>query len=271
MPRLHIVTDSSAAAGTLLANPELSVTVVQSDSRARNSSPPEAGLAERSASILPPRPEDYAQTFLEASRDHSGILCITPSCHISGHWEQAQAGARLAAGACPIRVFDSQTFSAAQALLTLRAHALIQQPTTLDILENSLRSLLTHSYTMLYVENVEQLSRAGILSPQHTFFSAMLGVKPLVAVEGGRLLAVEKARTRAQAIERLFEFAAEFGQHAHIVIQHDHLSADTAHRMHERMISELEGHFDIFVYNPSLATLVGKGAIVVAILENVTE
>lgn len=268
MPRLHIVTDSGAAVGSLLAAPALPVTVLPNTNPSATA-PRNGGMW--TASVMPPRPEDYARAYVDASRSSDGILCITPSRHISKHWEHARDGAAQAAGACPVRVFDSHTLSAAQALLTLRAAEMVPTTLSLDQLELQLRSLVAHSYTMMYVENVEYLARAGILSEQHTFFSAMLGVKPLVAVENGQLKAVEKTRTRTQALERLHEFAAEFGQHAHIILQHDHESVEIATRLHERLMNELAGHFDIFVYNSTVSALVGTGALVVAILETVME
>jgi DegV family protein with EDD domain len=209
--------------------------------------------------------------FMVASRGSEGILCVTPSRSISRHWEHAQAGALQATGTCPIRIFDSESMSAAQSLLILRAAEMMQTARTFDDVAHQLRGLLTHSYTLIYIEQVEHLSRAGILSQPHTFFSAMLGVKPLVAIENGHLRAVEKTRTRGQAIERIHEFASEFGQHAHIVIQHDHISADAAQRLHEHLMSELEGQCDIFVYNSSLSAQLGVGAIIVAILDTVME
>lgn len=270
MPRLHIVTDSGAAVGSLLSNPALPVTVLQNTTSA-SATPTRNGGSAWVPPTLPPRPEDYARAFVEASRSSDGILCITPSRHISGHWEQARTGLTQAAGVCPVRIFDSNTLSAAQALLTLRAADMAPVAKSLDQLEFALRGLLANSYTMMYVENVEYLARAGILSEQHAFFSAMMGVKPLVAVENGQLRAVEKTRTRAQALDRLHEFAAEFGQHAHIVLQHDHESEEIAARLHERLMSELAGQFDLFVYNSTLSALVGIGAVVVAILETVLE
>jgi DegV family protein with EDD domain len=270
MPGLHVVTDSGAAVGSLLTNAKLPVTVLQ-NTASTSDTPTRNGGSAWVAPILPPRSEDYARAFVEVSRGSEGILCITPSRHISAHWERAKAGVVQAAGACPVRIFDSHTLSAAQALLTLRAAEMVSAAKSLDQLEFQLRGLLANSYTMMYVENVEYLARAGILSDQHTFFSAMLGVKPLIAVENGQLKAVEKTRTRGQALDRLHEFAAEFGHHAHIVVQHDHESAEIAARLHERLMSELAGQFDLFVYNSTLSALVGVGAVVVAILETVLE
>jgi DegV family protein with EDD domain len=271
MPRFQIVTDSSALVGNLLTSDDLPVTIIPNTPTANPRAAARRAPPADGHGLQSPTADAYAEVFIRLSRRTDGILCITPSRQLSAHWEHAHLAMTQIAGACPVHIFDSQTLSGAQTLITLQAARLLCTLPGLDAVERALRNALQHNYTLMFVEHVELLARSGILNPQHTLLSTMLGVKPLVTAENGILTAVEKTRSRLQALDRLYEFAAEFGQHAHIIIQHDHESADTAARLHERLQDELQGQTDIFVYNSALSALVGTGAVAIAIQDSVIE
>ncbi|MDX2140145.1 MAG: DegV family protein [Chloroflexota bacterium] len=278
MPDFHIITDSGVQVGSLL-NSELPITVIPNristpqQSIQEASDPEGKRLAELSRlpqpiTIEPPTPEAYAQAFATAARNHDGLLCIVPSRHISAHYQRAQAGAALVAGACPIHVFDSQSVSAGQTLIAMAAVRLIQQASTLDAVENALRGAIARLYMLLYVERVEVLAQREMLNEHHALFSAMLNLKPLLTMEHGHLAPMDKARSRAQALDRLFDFAVEFSDSARMLILHDHEGEDTAERLQQRLGGEVSCQIDTMVYNASLAALIGLGAVGIVIQEH---
>lgn len=73
-----------------------------------------------------------------------------------------------------------------------------------------LRAACERVYSVYYVESTAFLTVSGVLSPAHGLLIEMLNLKPLLTIEKGVLTAMEKVRSRAQGIDRLVEFAAEF-------------------------------------------------------------
>lgn len=254
MPRYHIVTDSGSQLQDFADLAPLPVTVIPNDT---------ASAA--------PRLEAYTATFEALAKTHDGIVCLVPSRHLSEHWARAHNAARQIAGGCPIHVIDSQSLSAGQALLTLYCANVIGNARTLDDVERAMRGAVSRAYFMIYIEQVETLAKNRILNEQHSLFSAMLGVKPILTLDEGALKPVGKVRSRTIALEQIVEFAAEFSPKAHTVILHDAASTEMGQRLRERLAGQNGGQIDTIVYNQALTRLVGTGAAGIAILEHLEE
>jgi DegV family protein with EDD domain len=222
--------------------------------------------------LQPPALEMYARTFSTLARTADGIVCVCPSRHLTLHHERAAQAAKSTGGTCPILVIDSQSISAGQALMLLAVTKLVTQCRTLDELDRRARAAAGHQYFILSIEQVASLPQRDVLSASDALMSAMLDVMPMLAVEGGRLVAVTKARKQADALERLIEFGQEFNSAAHVIVLHDHVSHDLGQRLRARLQDgRAEGQIATLVYNPSLATFVGLGALGIAIMEHHVE
>jgi DegV family protein with EDD domain len=259
MPRFHLVTDSGTQLESLAASEPLSATLIPT----RPSSRPDH--------LPAPDVEDYVRTFTTLGRTYDGLVCLVPSRHLSPHWQIARQAVQQIAGGCPIRIVDSQSISGAQTLIALEVGRRLNRMNSLDDIERRVRGAVARTYFMIYVEQVEQLVGSSLLNPSHGVMSAMLGVKPLFAMEGGLLKPTEKVKTRAIAIERLIEFAAEFTHSAHLVIMVDTTGHNIAEELKKELQDENSREIDTIVYNQPLTALVGSGAVGIAILENPKE
>ena len=61
----------------------------------------------------------------------------------------------------------------------------------------------------LTVETLEFLHRQGRIGGAQRFLGTALNLKPILAVEGGRIEPVERVRTRSKALDRVVEIVAE--------------------------------------------------------------
>src|SRR5919112_1551097 len=59
-----------------------------------------------------------------------------------------------------------------------------------------------------YVPSLEQLRRGGRIGAAASLLGTMLAIKPILAVDGGRIVPLEKVRSAAKAIARLEEITA---------------------------------------------------------------
>ena len=285
MSRIHIVTDSAARfvnAHTLAQNP---ITIVPNrlilDGKvyreAVDISPEDAikliGQQPTAPKITPPTTEEYMQTYVRLMRDNDAIISIHSSRELSNSWLNAKTAAQQVMGQCPIVVIDSQTLCAAQGMLIQVAARAAAQGDALDDVVRQVRGAIDRIYAIYYLDSIDFLRHNRIMSTSHFILGTMLGIKPLMTIEDGVLVPIEKVKTRNQAIERLVEFATEFAHIEDIVIlQSRPRFNDQIRALQDRLALEFPGqHFPYTVYSASLACLIGAHATGIVILENETD
>lgn len=226
--------------------------------------------------VIAPSVADYV-TAIQSQAGALGIIIITGSKVMFESWQHARLAAQQMVGLCPIAIIDSGSLSASQGLLVQRAIRAIAAGTGMDEIVHGLRGAAERSYMVCYTETMESLFAGGVVDPAHAILGTMLGVKPVLTVEDGQLRAMEKVRTRAQAIERLVEFAVEFIDVDEAVILHSRPGAsgggttalpESVRMLVDRLAVDFPDRvFPTIVYGPSLSALIGTDATGLVILE----
>jgi DegV family protein with EDD domain len=282
MPKIHIVTDSCAHfvnAHFVQQNPVTVVPncltigdVVYRESQDLSAEEALQHIARRKTppTVTPPTVQDYMQVYERLAHTHDAIISIHASREIFDSWQNARNAAQSMMGYCEIVVLDSQTLCVAQGLLVQVAVRAIQDGQPPDEVVRIVRGAVDRLYAVYYVETLDFLLRSKIMSASHTLLGTMLGIKPFVSLEEGRLAAIEKVRTRGQAVERLVEFAVEFTDIEQAVLLQSRLAVtDQTRSLQERLSSEFpQLQFPYTVYAPSLAALIGTDATGIVILES---
>jgi DegV family protein with EDD domain len=220
--------------------------------------------------VTPPTVGDYMQAYERLAPTHDTIISIHASREIFESWHNARSAAHNMMGYCDIIVLDSQTLCAAQGLLVQVAVRAIQDGQPPDEVVRIVRGAVDRLYAIYYVETLDFLLHSRIMSASHTVLGTMLGIRPFVSLEEGHLVAIEKVRTRGQAVERLVEFAVEFTDIEQAVILQSRLAVtDQTRSLQERLGAEFpQQQFPYTVYAPSLAALIGTDATGIVILES---
>jgi DegV family protein with EDD domain len=221
------------------------------------------------ALVTPPSAADFAAVFNRLSEDTDAILSIHVSRELSDSWAHAREGAAPYQGRCPIHVIDSQSISAGQAILARAALRALDHGDSADEVVRLVRGAVDRLYAIFYTDNAEVLLHNGIMEPAHAILSAMVGLKPILTLEGGHLAAMEKVRTRAQAIERIVEFAVEFSDIEDVAILGPRPGMpDPARILQERLGVEFPSRaFPYMMYGASMARLMGTDITGLVLLE----
>jgi fatty acid-binding protein DegV len=97
----------------------------------------------------------------------------------------------------------------------------------------------------------------------------MLGIKPLLIMEDGEIVPLEKVRTRSRAIDKLFEFVVEFPHIEQMaILQKSPVATEETLLLIERLEMVLpEMEFPIITYGPVLATHVGPNTMGIIVYE----
>ena len=146
-------------------------------------------------------------TLLDQGYDVLGMFL---SEKLSGTFQSAVLGReQLTSGKEKVELVDTQTTAMAlgfQALAVARAAVDGASLADCKALAEKARN-----YTGVYltVETLEFLHRGGRIGGAQRFLGTALNLKPILAVEGGRVEAVERVRTRSKALDRVVEIVAE--------------------------------------------------------------
>lgn len=219
--------------------------------------------------VIAPTAAEYAAIYRQVAVGCDAIISIHASREIFPSWQNAKTAAQQIAGQCEIIVVDSQMLCAAQGILVQTAVKASRELDDIEEIVRTVRGAVDRLYAIYYVESMDFLLQNKIMSASHSILGTMLGVKPFVTLEEGRLRPIEKVRTRAQAVERLVEFAVEF---EHIeetaILQPKPYLTEQTRTLQERLGMEFpRQRFPYTVYSPSLAALIGSDAVGMVILE----
>jgi DegV family protein with EDD domain len=191
-----------------------------------------------------PTPSDFLACY-EQLGAYERILSIHISSHLSGTFQSAgTAAAEL--GGDRVRTIDSQTASAAIAMLGLAIQRRLERGTTdeeIDALIDRYRS----SHGLLFtVDTLEFLARGGRIGRAAAFSGQLLNVKPILAIRDGEVVPVKRVRGNRKAFQEFvdaLDSQTHDGSSLRIGIAH----ADAPERMVEleKMIRDRRPHAQI--------------------------
>lgn len=135
-------------------------------------------------------------------------------------------------------IIDSKCASLGYGLLVKEAVRLREAGEDLQSIEEKIRFMAEHMEHLFTVEDLDYMARGGRVSKTSAFIGGLLNIKPLLHVEAGKLVPIEKHRGRKKVLRRMTELMAERG---------DHLSEQTiaiSHADDENIALELQGLVD---------------------------
>ena len=279
---IHIVTDSSARfLDSDLENHEL-VTLAPNTVRFRGQSiedRPALNLNdyrnqfESEATSDPPSVERLESIYSRLQSQTDEIVSIHTSGGIDAAYRNAVRASESCRGRCEVQVIDSTSFSAGLGLLVSGAIAAVDAGASLDEVVRVVRSIIPRLYMVFFLEDLAYLERSGLVSKSQAVLGNMLGIFPFLTIEHGRLIPMEKVRTRVRAQEKLIEFVTEFSEIEHLGILHSAPEPDgEAFSVAERLEAQYPDTAISYVdYGPSIATYVGLNALGLVVLESEEE
>ncbi|MGX5359199.1 DegV family protein [Kocuria sp. KH4] len=148
-----------------------------------------------------PSPGRFRAVYRRLQEDgYEGIVSV----HLSGELSGTADSARLAGRAVdvPVTVVDSRTVAMAQGFGVQTAWHAAGTGAGPEEVAAAARDGARDHPLLLWVPSLESLRRGGRIAPGPAVPGAVPGVQPLLTVDGGRLVAVERPRTPARARAR---------------------------------------------------------------------
>jgi DegV family protein with EDD domain len=217
----------------------------------------------------PPSVQTFERVYANLHARTDQILSIHLSGRLSQTLNHAQRGAESLLGRCKIVVVDSLTTSLGLGILAKAAARAAQEGANLDESVRLVRGMIPHIYIVFYVDEMDYLERGRRIGRAQAILGTMLNIKPLLFVEDGEIIPLEKVRTHEKAVEKLFEFVAEFSEleQAAIVQRHATPTEETKMLL-ERLEQLFPGiEYPVIQYGPVLASHIGPSAMGVIVYE----
>ena len=163
---------------------------------------PEAFYARlRTATVTPstsqPTPGDFLAVYEELA-GYERILSLHIAGKLSGTIESARAAARLI-GDERVRTLDSQSASAAIAMLGLAIQRRLEHGTSDDVVDELVERYRREAGLLFTVETLEYLARGGRIGRARTWAGELMNIKPILTITDGEVIPVKRVRGNRKA------------------------------------------------------------------------
>jgi len=189
-----------------------------------------------------PPPELFKLEFEKLVLSGEPILCIHPSCEVSGTVRSATVAAQDFPSA-DIRIIDSRMIAAPLLAMVKMAVFWAEAGYDIDTIEARIRSMIPRSRIYFLVDTLDYLAKGGRIGGASALLGNILQVKPILTVKEGKVEPFEKQRTHSRAIARLIEIAKEqFPQNGdgHLYVMHADAKAEA-----DKLVNILSGCFEL--------------------------
>ncbi|MFB9907948.1 DegV family protein [Allokutzneria oryzae] len=270
--RVAVVTDSTASLPPELAR-RLGITVVQLQLQMGEKSTDEArvptadlvsALHDRvQVTTAPPPSAAFFWTYQNAAA--AGVEAVV-SIHISTELSQTCATAHEAAGhtRVPVHVVDSRSCGMSVGFAAIAAAEAAMAGAGPSEVLDVVNRRATGSSSLIYVDTLEYLRRGGRIGAAQALIGSALSIKPLLAINDGRIEPLEKVRGTDRALSRLAALTAQHaaGRPVDIAVEH-FASRERAENLIERLHTEvpLGREFLLAETSAIIGAHVGPGAL----------
>jgi DegV family protein with EDD domain len=227
-----------------------------------------AALEQRSpVSTSRPPPEAFLREYEKAAKAGAeAIVSIHLSGEVSGTYESAELAGRDAS--IPVVTVDSRHLGMGTGFAVEAAAAALDAGASAETAADVARERAAATTALFYVDTLEFLRRGGRLGVAAALVGSALAVKPLLKVEDGRIVPLEKVRTSGKALIRLEELAVTAAGRQPVDIAVSHLAnAERADMLARRLRERVHDVHDLVVNQVGavIGAHVGPGMLAVVI------
>jgi DegV family protein with EDD domain len=224
----------------------------------------------RTSKVLPatsvPSPGDFADAYNKLAEKTNEIAVISLTSKLSATYQVALQAVGLMKKQCRVEVLDTQWAIMAQGFIVIAAAKAAQSGASLDEVLDVARHTRHRVDMCAAFDTLEYLERGGRIGKAQAFLGSLLKVNPIIGIKDGEVHPLARERSRAKAIDHLYNFAVSFGKLEGLAVEYA-TDLDEANRLVQRLHSKYP---QVPIYltrtSPVIGTHTGPGLIVVSML-----
>ena len=213
-----------------------------------------------------PSPGTFAEAYDKLAKETDEILAIIVSSKLSGTYEVALQSIGLMKRKCRVEVIDSRWAVMAEGFMVMAAARAAQAGASLDEVVDITRRNITRVDFRAAFDTLEYLKRGGRIGAAQALLGSMLKINPIITIKDGLVEPAGRTRSRAKAIEHLYNFAISFPHIEGIAVEDAACPKDA-----ELLVEQISAKFPKECIHrsrttPVIGTHTGPGLLLVAIL-----
>jgi len=198
-------------------------------------------------------PAIYAEAYDKLAEETDEILFIALGRKLSASYNTALQGVELMKRQCRVEVIDSQSAIMGEGLPVIAAAKAANAGTSLDEVVNMTRNNISRIDIRMAFDTLEYLKRGGRIGKAQALLGSMLKVNPVLTIKDGEVEPTGRTRSRAKAIDYLYNFAMSFAHIDEMAVEHA-TTPDEAEILVERLSSKFPKER---MYQAKVGTVVG--------------
>lgn len=159
-------------------------------------------------------PQAFHDLFSSFAKEGKPLVYVAFSSELSGTYQTAKMMEQEVKEEYPeavIHVIDSKCASIGYGLVILRIAKLAQSGASVEEIIEQATYHATHMEHIFTVDDLEYLYRGGRVSKTAAFVGSLLKIKPILHVEDGKLIPLEKIRGSKRVLGRMVALMEERG------------------------------------------------------------
>jgi DegV family protein with EDD domain len=203
---------------------------------------PASGLNGAYPRLIAPSADDFRRILTRLGQQYNEIITILLSSHLSPAVKNAKEAAATLRGRVFTWVIDSQTTAIGLGMLAQNTAQAAQSGMSGVEIVRKLYGSIPKIYSVFFTQNLMYLHHAGFIDQVQAVIGEMMGITPMLLLEKGRPVPIQKARNARHIVDILHNFITEFNTLQHIgIIQGTPLYKLEMRTLCERISKEFPG------------------------------
>lgn len=164
----------------------------------------------------------FEEKFEEYAKNKDIVIYLAFSSELSGTYQVSVLVKDQMKGKYPdfdIDIIDTKSASIGQGLIILEAAKLAKEGKSKEEILEAVKFYLDNIQHVFTVDDLEYLFRGGRVSKTQAFVGGLLNIKPVLNVEDGKLVALEKVRGKNKVYKVMLKIMEERAKKADLTTQ----------------------------------------------------
>jgi DegV family protein with EDD domain len=181
-----------------------------------------------------PAPGAFAEVYDKLAETTDRIVAIILSADLSATYQVAKQGVLLMKRKCQVEVIDSRWAAMGQGFIVMAAAKTAIAGGGIPEIKEVIKKTISRVNFYATFDTLEYLRRGGRIGRAQAFLGSVLKINPIITLKNGLVEPVERVRSRAKALDMLFQFAKSYTKIEEIAVE-DSASPAEAEALVERL------------------------------------
>ena len=162
-----------------------------------------------------PSLETFQEKFVSYAKEGNPCIYLAFSSELSGTYQSSvviKEEVKETYVDLDLEIIDTKCASLGQGLVVLEAAKMAKDGASKEDILNRVAFLMNHMEHIFTVADLQYLVRGGRLSKVAGFIGGLLNIKPILNVEEGKLVPLEKVRGKKKVLSRIVDIMEERGK-----------------------------------------------------------